>query len=324
MRILVTGGTGYIGSITVRELLKKGHEVVVVDNVISGNKESISCELIVGDLSDKDFLINNVKGEFDAVIHFAAYALPGESMENPYKYFYNNLVGGLNLLEFMRERKVSRIIFSSTCAIYGYPEKLPVVEDASKHPESVYGESKLQFENVLHWYDVIYGIKSICLRYFNAAGGSLDGQLGEHHKPESHIIPIAINSVINNSEFHLYGNDYETEDGTCIRDYVHIEDLAIAHIQALDYLIKDTSSNVFNIGFGRGYSNLEVIRMIEKVSGKKLNVAISSRRAGDPAIVYGDVSKAKNILGFEAKYSDLETIIKTAWNWHSKHLVKNE
>ncbi len=323
MKILVTGGTGYIGSITVRELQKKGYEVVVFDNLVAGHKESVNCKVVEGDLTDPN-AIEALTESFDAVIHFAAYALAGESMENPYKYFYNNTVGGLNLLEFMRKKGIKKIIFSSTSAVYGYPEKLPVLENAPKHPESVYGESKLQFESILKWYDKIFGIKNICLRYFNAAGASLDGSLGEDHVPESHLIPVAIRSAIEGAEFSLFGNDYDSSDGTCIRDYVHIEDLATAHIAAVEHLSTNNISDVFNIGYGRGYSNLEVIKMIEKVGGKKLNVVIASRRAGDPAIIYGDVSKAKNVLGFEAKHSDLETIIKTAWNWHIKHPQKNE
>lgn len=323
MKILVTGGAGYIGSITVRELQKKGHEAVVFDNLVAGHKESVTCRVIEGDLTDQKTL-DNLDGTFDVVVHFAAYALAGESMENPYKYFYNNIVGGLNLLEFMRKKGMNKIIFSSTSAVYGFPEKLPVLEDAPKHPESVYGESKLQFEAILKWYDKIFRIKSICLRYFNAAGASLDGTLGEDHFPESHLIPVAIRSALENKEFFLFGNDYDSSDGTCVRDYVHVEDLATAHIAALDYLVKNNVSDAFNIGYGKGYSNEEVIKMVEKIGGRKLNIKIAPRRAGDPAVIYGDVRKAKEVLGFEAKYSDLETIVKTAWNWHTKHSTKNE
>lgn len=320
MKILVTGGAGYIGSITVQELLKKGHEVVVFDNLVYGHKEAVSCELIVGDLLDFDFLKNNIHGDFDAVIHFAAYALAGESMQNPRKYFHANLQGGLNLLEFMKERNIPSIIFSSTCAIYGYPSQLPVTEDEEKKPESVYGESKLMFENMLRWYERIYGIKYINLRYFNAAGATLDGKLGEDHDPETHIIPIAIQTALGKQEsFKLFGDDYDTPDGTCIRDYIHVLDLAEAHIQALDLLKRTGKSDYFNLGTGNGHSNREVLGMVKKISGTDFKIDVIKRREGDPAAIYADNKKAVAELGFNPQYSDLETIVKTAWKWHKKN-----
>lgn len=318
MRLLVTGGAGYIGSVTVRELQKAGHEVVVYDNLVYGHKESVSVPLVVGDLLDLEFLKNKVEGTFEAVIHFAAYALAGESMQNPYKFFQSNLQGGLNLLEFMRERKIPNIIFSSTCAIYGAPEKLPVTENESKKPESVYGESKLMFETILDWYDQIYGIKHINLRYFNACGATVDGLLGEDHDPETHIIPIAIQTALGKFEsFKLFGTDYKTPDGTCIRDYIHVLDLANAHIQALEKIKSTGKSDFFNLGTGKGYSNREVLDMVKKVSNVNFKIEEIERRPGDPDAIYADNSKAMQELGFNPQFSDLETIVSTAWNWHS-------
>lgn len=318
MKILVTGGAGYIGSVTVKRLIEAGHEVVVFDNLEYGHKESVTCPLVVGDLLRKEDLQQLNTYSFDAVIHFAAYLQVGESMTDPFKYFQNNVMGGLNLLEYMKDRKIPFIVFSSTSAIFGTPAEVPVKEDAPKHPESVYGESKMMFENILHWYDVIFGIKSVALRYFNAAGASIDGALGEDHNPETHIIPVAIKKALENSEFSLFGDDYPTPDGTCVRDYVHVEDLANAHIQALEYLEKIKESNSFNLGVGRGYSNKEVVAMVKRISGVDFSVKIAPRRVGDAAIVYADNAKAKDILGFAPKYSDLETIVKTAWEWHKK------
>lgn len=319
MRILVTGGAGYIGSITVKYLQNQGHKVVVFDNLVYGHKEFVSVPLIIGDLTDKEFLFKSFENDkFDGIIHFAAYALAGESMKNPYKYFHNNVLGGLNLLELMKDRKIENIIFSSTCAIYGAPEKLPVTEDETKKPESTYGESKLMFEKVLDWYDNLFGIKHINLRYFNASGASLDGSMGEMHSPETHIIPIAIKALIDKKPFPLYGQDYNTPDGTCIRDYIHVEDLAIAHLQALNLLSQTKKSDSFNLGSGHGYSNLEVLDMIKKISGQDLIIENKPRRAGDPSTIYADNSKAKSLMDFDPRYSDLETIIKTAWDWHSK------
>ncbi len=319
-KILVTGGAGYIGSTTVKRLLEQGHEVTIYDNLVYGHRESVSCELIQGDLVDKDFLFESLSGKnFDAVIHFAAYAQAGESMQDPYKYFYNNITGGLNLLELMKKEGIKYIIFSSTCAIFGTPDQLPVTEESPKHPESTYGESKLMFETILDWYDKIHGIKHINLRYFNAAGAGLEGDLGEQHDPETHIIPIAIEAALGKREsFSLFGNDYPTEDGTCIRDYIHIEDLATGHIQALDYVMKENKSDSFNLGTGQGHSNREVIDMVKKVSGVDFMVDEKPKRPGDPPMIYADNTKAKTVLGFDPKHSDLETIVRSAWNWHKK------
>jgi len=316
----VTGGAGYIGSVTAKLLQNKGYEVVVFDNLKGGYKENVSSKLVVGDLLNKEDINSGFKDEnFDAVIHFAALALAGESMEQPFRYFQNNILGGINLLEFMKQRNVKYIVFSSTCAIYGTPKILPVTENAEKSPESVYGESKLAFEKILYWYDKIYGIKHINLRYFNAAGAFSDNSLGENHNPETHIIPRAIKAALGEFEFELYGNDYETKDGTVIRDYIHVEDLANAHILAIEKLGKTNKSDSFNLGTGIGYSNLEVLNMIKKISGINFSIKIAPRRLGDPPIIYADNKKAKEELGFNPKYSDLETIVKTAWQWHKKN-----
>lgn len=317
--ILVTGGAGYIGSITTAELVKKGYKVIVFDNLENGHNEVVTTKFIKGDLLNMEDL-NKLNGEnIDTVIHFAAYAEAGESMQNPYKYFQNNIQGGLNLLEYMKNNNIKKIIFSSTCAIYGTPKNLPVLEENEKNPESVYGESKYMFEKILKWYDQLFGIKYINLRYFNAAGASIDGKLGENHRLETHIIPLAVKSALTGSEFKLYGNDYPTRDGTCIRDYIHVLDLAEGHILAMNSLNEDKSSNSYNLGTGKGYSNLEVINKVKEISGKDFPVKVIPRRAGDPPLIYADNSKAVRELGFSPKYSDLETIISTAWKWHGQN-----
>jgi len=321
MKILVTGGAGYIGSHTVDLLQKEGYEVVVFDNLVYGHKEAVSCPLVVGDLLDKK-AVRKVfeENKFTAVIHFAAYALAGESMSKPGKYFENNILGGLNLLEAMKDFGVKYIVFSSTCAVYGYPEKLPVTESSPLNPVSVYGESKLTFEKILRWYDEIYGIKNICLRYFNAAGADLEGRIGEDHQPETHIIPLAIKTALGQQkEFTLFGDDYPTPDGTCIRDYIHVLDLASAHIKALEFLQKENRSDIFNVGTGNGYSNKQILEMVKKISGVDFPIKIAPRRPGDPAAIWADNKKIKKVLGWQPKYSDLEIIIRSAWKWHQSH-----
>jgi UDP-glucose 4-epimerase len=323
MKLLITGGAGYIGSHTVRELQRQGgYEVVVFDNLAYGHKEAVKdCPLVVGDLLDQQEIEKVFEqNKFAGVIHFAAYALAGESMKEPAKYFKNNILGGLNLLEAMKNFGVKYIVFSSTCAIYGYPKKLPVGEEQEKKPVSVYGESKLAFEKILGWYDQIYGIKNVSLRYFNACGASLDGSIGEDHNPETHIIPVAMQAALGHREkFTIFGNDYNTPDRTCIRDYIQVIDLARAHLKALEYLFSGNKSNYFNVGTGKGYSNKEILEMIKKISGVNFPVEIGARRPGDPDAIYADNSKIKKILNWEPKYSDLKTIIKTAWNWHKSH-----
>jgi len=321
MKILVTGGAGYIGSITCQELLKQGFEVVVFDSLECGYKEAIQgVELVEGNIKDKDKVQEALsKHKIEAVVHFAAYIQMGESMENPSKYFDNNLVGSLSLLEAMREEGVKKIVFSSTAGVYGNPERVPIKEDDRQEPENPYGESKLMVEKMLEWYDRVNDFKSIAIRYFNAAGASLDGRLGEAHNPESHLIPNVIKAVMEEKEFNLFGDDYPTKDGTCIRDYIHVLDLAEAHILALKALEKGHKSDVFNAGGGRGYSNREVIEMVKRVSGKDLKVKVVPRRPGDANELVADSNKLQKELNWQPKYSDLKTIVETAWKWHSKH-----
>lgn len=321
MRILITGGAGYIGSHTVAELIRAGHEIAVFDNLIYGHKESIKCPIVAGDLLNKEGIAKVfAENKFDGVIHFAAYSLVGESMKDPAKYFENNLLGGVNLLQAMKLYGVNKIVFSSSCSQYGYPDKLPVTEDEDKKPVSVYGESKLMFEKILNWYDSLFGIKNVCLRYFNASGASLDGTIGEDHKPETHLIPLVMQTALGQRDKQIiFGDDYKTPDGTNIRDYIHVLDLADAHIKALEYLSKENTSNFFNLGTGKGYSVKEIISTIKSISGVDFKVEIGDRRPGDPDAIYADNTKIKKVLQWEPKYSDLETIIKTAWNWHKNH-----
>ena len=323
MKILVTGGAGYIGSFTAHALKEKGYDVVIFDDLELGHKEAIpGFKLVKGNLvRDKALLDKTFKKEkFDGVIHFAAYALAGESVEKPAKYFINNVCGTISLLEAMRKNGVSKIVFSSTCAVYGQPEKLPIVEEEKKEPESPYGESKLMVEKILGWYDRIFEIRSISLRYFNAVGAALDGSMGEHHEEETHIIPIACQAALGKREkFIINGDDYKTPDGTCIRDYIHVLDLADVHILALEKLEKEGKTDFFNVGTGKGYSVKEVIEMVKKVSGVDFKVEVGPRRAGDPAQLYGDNSKIKREFSWQPKYSDLKTIVESAWKWHKSH-----
>lgn len=322
MEILVTGGGGYIGSQTVIELLKAGNEVTVFDNLVYGHREAIpGVALIEGDLLNKSDIVEALKKErFDAVIHLAAYASVGESVKNPGKYFQNNVFGTLNLLEAMIERSINLMVFSSTCAVFGTPRSLPLSEDMEKNPESPYGESKLIVERILNWYDRIYGLKSIVLRYFNAAGAALDGSIGEDVRPPIRIIPNIMEAVLGKREaFTLNGDDFETHDGTCIRDYVHVLDLAAAHVLSLDYLMKSGKSDHFNLGVGSGASNREVIEMVKKVTAVDFKIVVGPRRNGDPTALYADNSKAKRLLRWEPKHSNLKTIVESAYLWHKTH-----
>lgn len=314
VKVLITGGAGYIGSTTNALLRDAGHDTVVFDNLSRGHREAVGkTPLLVGDLTNKSE-INEIfeQHSFDAVIHFAALSLAGESMEKPYEYFHNNLLGVLNLLEVMKSHACKKIIFSSTSAVYGYPKRLPIVEDEAIAPVSVYGASKHMVEEIIRW----YGVTSVILRYFNAAGATLDGALGEDHDPETHIIPVALSVALGKQKkFELFGDDYETPDGTCIRDYIHVVDLADAHIKSLSL----NKSEIINLGVGRGYSNKEVLAVVEKVTGKKLPVEVRPRRPGDPAKLWADNAKAKKVLGWEPKYSDIETIVFSALTWHETH-----
>lgn len=320
MKILVTGGAGYIGSFMTKRLVDDGHEVVVTDSLERGYKKTFDQgTFIKGDLRDIFFTKNLFSQHtFDAVIHFAAYISMGESMENPGIYFNNNVFSALNILETMKENNVSSIIFSSTAGVYGNPSEIPIPESHSKNPTNPYGESKYIVERILPWYQKIHHINFASLRYFNASGGALDGSMGEHHDPETHIIPLAIRAVQLGTPFMLYGTDYDTKDGTCIRDYIHVLDLVEAHILALTKLEEVHGGYEYNVGTGHGYSNREVVAMIEEVSGKKIAIKEMERRSGDASVLIADSQKIMNELHFKPKHSDLQTIIKSAWIWHTK------
>jgi UDP-glucose 4-epimerase len=322
MKVLITGGAGYIGSITNRTLRDAGHETVIFDNLSTGHKAAVGdTELLHGDLRNPSDISGAFSGrDFDTVIHFAAMALAGESMRMPYEYYRNNIMGGLNLLQAMTASGVRSVIFSSTCAVYGYPERLPVSEDEQYRPVSVYGSSKRMFEEILEWFGSIHGIRFAQLRYFNAAGALPDGSLGEDHPDESHIIPIAIGVAMGRRPvFELFGNNYKTADGTCVRDYIHVMDLAKAHILAAERLADSDRSFAVNLGVGRGYSNMEVLDSVRRVSGRTINVVVKERRPGDPDAIYADNRKAKEILNWQPEYPEIDTIVESAWKWHSSH-----
>ncbi|MDP0490304.1 MAG: UDP-glucose 4-epimerase GalE [Verrucomicrobiota bacterium JB023] len=320
MKLLVTGGAGYIGSHTVRELVSAGHEVIVLDNLVYGHREALiddGVQLYEGDLGDQDF-VRQIFTEhaIEAVIHFAAYAYVGESVHEPLKYYQNNLAAPLNLLTVMKEYDCKRFIFSSTCATYGVPATIPISENESQEPINPYGQSKLMLEQVLKDCDAAWGLKSVFLRYFNASGASLDGKIGEAHDPETHLIPrvlMAIRGEI--PQVDVFGTDYDTPDGTCIRDYIHVIDLADAHLRALDFLQREQVSDYFNLGTGHGISVKAILEAAEKVSGKTVPVVYGDRREGDPPRLIADASKAKEKLGWVAKHSDVDQILQTAWNW---------
>lgn len=321
MKILITGGAGYIGSLMTKRLLDQNDEIVVADSLERGHKSAVDTRAIlaVGNLRDKDFLDKLFnKHNFDAVIYFAGFISMGESMEKPFMYFDNNIMGALELLERMTKSNTRSFIFSSTAGVYGNPTQVPIPENHPKNPTNPYGESKSMVEDILKWYEKIFGINYVSLRYFNAAGAALDASLGEAHQPESHIIPNAMKAVLSNTEFLLYGDDYNTPDGTCIRDYIHVLDLVEAHVLALKKLQVEKGGFIYNAGTGKGFSNKEVLDMVKKVSGIEVRVRRDTRRLGDAEILVADVTKITNELGFSAKYSDLETIVKTAWEWHKR------
>lgn len=320
MNILVTGGAGYIGSITCRVLSEAGYTPVIFDNLEAGHTEAVNrFELIQGDLrnpAEIDAAIKAVKPA--AVVHFASYIEVGESVRDPLKYFSNNVQGSLNLFQAMVANGVTRLVFSSTCATYGMPDQLPLSEQEKERPESPYGESKLIVEKMLRWLSPAYGLSSIRLRYFNASGAWPDGSLGEAHAPESHIIPRAINAVLSGTKFKLFGDDYDTPDGTCVRDYIHVADLAQAHVAALQKLQTWDGTDYYNVGVGTGYSNREIIKMIEKVSGKTVQLTVEPRRPGDPAQLFADNTKVTADLGWKPEHN-LEDIIRSAYKWHTSH-----
>ena len=320
MRLLVTGGAGYVGGHTVRALLDAGHDVTVYDNLVYGHAETVPCELVVGELSDRERLgALFQRGRFDAVLHFAAYAYVGESVQDPAKYWRNNVAAGLDLLDTMRAAGINRIVFSSTCATYGTPTSVPIDETQRKAPESPYGESKLAFEQVLAAYGRAYDLRSVSLRYFNAAGARPDGTLGEDHEPETHLIPLVLRAAAGRAQgIKVFGTDYDTPDGTCIRDYIHVDDLASAHLLALTAMERPNATLAYNVGTGRGYSVREIIDASERVTGRGIAVEEVARRPGDPPALYADNRKIREELGWEPKYTDAESIVRTAWNWHAR------
>ena len=323
MKILVTGGAGYIGSHTACSLRDKNHDVIVYDNLINGHKkavERIGVKLIVGNIEDEEKLSKILSQEkIDIVMHFAAFLEAGESMQEPAKYFRNNDCNGLSLLEAMRKSDVKKIIFSSSAAVYGIPDKIPVAEDATLNPVNFYGESKLVFERLLSWYHQLFGLNFISLRYFNAAGASKKVNIGEDHSPETHLIPNIMKTVLRQREsFSLFGTDYDTKDGTCIRDYIHVDDLANAHILAAEALLNGKQKDYYNLGNGNGYSNREIIKMVKKITKKDFKIIEEKRRSGDPPILIASSKKIKKEIGWESKY-ELEDIISSAWEWHSKN-----
>jgi UDP-glucose 4-epimerase len=320
MRILVTGGAGYIGSVVVEECLRDGHETFVFDNLVKGHRESIPPEalFIDGGLLNGELLKQTFQDlKIEAVIHMAAYSLVGESVENPAKYYQNNVVAGLSLLDAMRNTGVKKIVFSSTAATYGEPEKQPIEETDKTAPTNPYGESKLAFEHALRWYETAYGLRYASLRYFNAAGAS--ERCGELHEPETHIIPLVLQTAAGKRpDVEIYGDDYETRDGTCVRDYIHVIDLARAHLLALSIL--DERSAVYNLGCGgEGYTVRELIDAAIEVTGKEIPVRIAPRRAGDPAVLVASSNKIKTELGWQPEFQDLHKIIESAWRWMQNH-----
>lgn len=323
MSILVLGGAGYIGSHAVDQLINKGYNVVVVDNLQTGHKQSLHEKAVfyLGDIRDKAFLQNVFKSEnIEGVIHFAASSLVGESVEKPLVYFNNNVHGTQIVLEVMEEFGVKHIVFSSTAATYGEPKEMPIIESTPTNPENPYGESKLMMEKMMKWCDKAYGMRYVALRYFNVAGAKADASIGEDHDPETHLIPIILQTALGQREYlGIYGDDYDTPDGTCIRDYVYIEDLIEAHIAALKYLQNGNESNIFNLGSNTGYSVKEMLEAARQVTGKEIPAKILPRRAGDPSKLVASSEKAKMILGWQPQVTEINQIIKTAWDWHVSH-----
>ncbi|TDF92132.1 UDP-glucose 4-epimerase GalE [Paenibacillus piri] len=322
MAVLVTGGAGYIGSHTVAELLARGEEVVVADNLQQGHRQAVlGGKLYEGDIRDAAFMDRVFQeNRIDAVIHFAAHSLVGESMQNPAKYYHNNVYGTLCLLEKMNEYGVKKIVFSSTAATYGEPENVPIVESDRTLPTNAYGETKLAMEKMMRWFDTAHGIKYVSLRYFNAAGAHESGRIGEDHKPETHLIPIILQVALNQRpHISIFGDDYATPDGTCIRDYIHVTDLSDAHILAVEKLRGGGESSIYNLGNGKGFSVKEVIEIARRVTGHPIPAVMEARRTGDPAILVASSERTRAELGWKPRRDSLEQIIESAWTWHQSH-----
>lgn len=323
MNVLVVGGAGYIGSHCVRQLAAAGHRPVVLDNLVYGHRGAVAPEIAfyTHDLGD-EALVRGVleKERIEAVMHFAAYCYVGESVTDPLKYYFNNVAATLHLLHAMREAGVGKFVFSSTCATYGVPARLPIVETLPQAPINPYGQTKLDVENALKAVAHAHGLSFAAFRYFNAAGASEDGLIGEDHHPETHLIPLAIDAAIGRRPaLQLFGTDYPTPDGTCLRDYVHVDDLSRAHIAVFPRLATPGTGLFYNLGTGRPSSNREVIRAVERATGRKVPVVESPRRPGDPPALYADSSKAQKELGWQIKFPDIDSIVGTAWKWHSRH-----
>ena len=322
--VLVTGGAGYIGSHTVLALKQAGFDVIILDNLVYGHRDLVEkvlqVELVVGDTGDRPLLddLFNTR-HIAAVMHFSAYAYVGESVTDPAKYYRNNVLGTLTLLEAMLAASVKKFVFSSTCATYGVPEVIPIPEDHPQNPINPYGATKLMVERILSDFDVAYDFKSVRFRYFNAAGAAPNGLLGEDHNPETHLIPLVLQTALGKREsISVFGTDYPTPDGTCIRDYIHVSDLADAHVLGLEYLLKGGDSEVFNLGNGNGFSVKEVIEAAKQVTQKDIKVVQCDRRPGDPPALIGTSEKARKILGWHPQYSSIEDIITHAWQWHQR------
>jgi UDP-glucose-4-epimerase GalE len=319
-RILVTGGAGYIGSHTVRLLLARGYDVAVVDDLSKGRRQNVPPERLYElNIRNRSALAELMRQmPFDAVVHFAAFIAVGESMREPARYFGNNVGGSMELLAAMAEAGVRRMVFSSTAAVYGTPHASPIKEDFPIQPMSPYGESKVMVERLLRWFDEIHGLTSVCLRYFNASGADPEGQLGEEHDPETHLIPLVFRAIATGEPITVFGDDYDTADGTCIRDYIHVNDLAQAHILALERLLDGGPSDHFNVGTGTGRTVLEVIRAAEEVTGEKVPYVVGPRRAGDPPALVAASDRLRDTLGWRPRYADLKTIVEHAWNFARK------
>lgn len=324
MKVLVLGGAGYIGSHTVYELIDDGQDVVIIDNLETGHIEAVheKAKFYKGDIRDRAFLedVFSKETDIDAVIHFAANSLVGESMVNPLKYYDNNLCGTKVLLEALVAHGIDKVVFSSTAATYGEPERVPILESDKTEPTNTYGETKLSMEKMFKWTGKAHGLRYVSLRYFNACGAHPNGKIGEAHNPETHLIPLILQVPNGQREaISIFGDDYDTIDGTCVRDYIHVLDLAQAHILAVKYLMAGNDSNIFNLGNGVGHTVKQVIDTARKVTGDPIKVEMAPRRAGDPATLIASSAKAKEILGWKPEHDDLEEIIATAWNWHKNH-----